>query len=995
MLRKTVVAFALTLSLILQLVPLSVVHAQDPVVEQWVQRYNGPDNGNDNARHIAVDGSGNIYVTGESYGAGTGQDYATIRYNSDGVQQWLQRYNGPGNGDDWASAIAVDSLGNVYVTGRSWGSVTLGDYATIKYNSDGVQQWVARYNGPAGQGNDYDGANAIALDNAGNIYITGSSYGADMAWDGGMAWDYATIKYNSDGVQQWVARYNGPGNGDDMAYAIAVDNAGNVCVTGGSFGSGTGGDCATIKYNSDGVEQWIQRYHGPPTLPDWGQDITVDRSGNVYVTGSSGLPEVSNDYITIKYNNAGIQQWVARYNGPGSSTDLANAITLDSSGNVYITGYSTGSGTNDDYATIKYNSDGVQQWVSRYNGPGNGIDIAEDIVVDNWGSVYVTGLAYSGSGTRNDYTTIKYNSAGVQQWVATCNGSGNYDDVGIAVATDISSNVYTTGYSAGSGTGMDYTTIKYAQQTVNVNTSTGTGTATFSTSAGGVADLTAVAQDAINCPPKADATFPHGLFSFNIVGITTGSTVTVTITYPSAMPVGTQYWKCQEVTPQLSFEAAEYANADYGFSVKYPSYWSEQAAQAPTVFSAAAPAQVPFIMVAVVEGADFAGAVTAALQGSGSNIAIVSQSGVTLADGTPATVAKVSLDISGFACDCYVLGAQSGDKWVVVSVITVSLLAFYDEALFSEIAQTLQFGPREVAWVNCTSLLGDDDGDNVLTSTLTDGGLGDSDGLANGTIVDPGGPGIPQQAPPSVTTNDATNISTSSATLNGDLSNLGTATTVNVSFQYGTSSGSYFSDTAAQAKAATGTFSAALTGLNSGTTYYFRAKANGGAYGTSYGAEKSFTTSTPASTPTPPRASAGWSRPAQLPPPDLKLKYLNINPQQASANQPVTISTNVVNSGGMTGSTNVILKINGQVEDTRMVNVGPYVAHPVKFTVYRSQPGTYTVNIGSQQSSFTIVGSGGQSVTTRDGPIIAIASLAFVLLIGLLLIVVRRRFQCD
>jgi len=96
-------------------------------------------------------------------------------------------------------------------------------------------------------------------------------------------------------------------------------------------------------------------------------------------------------------------------------------------------------------------------------------------------------------------------------------------------------------------------------------------------------------------------------------------------------------------------------------------------------------------VVAVVEGVDFADAVTAALQGPGSNIEIVSQSEVTLADGTPATVAKVSLDIQGFAGDCYVLGAQSGDKWAIVSVMTVSMLAPYDEALFSEIAHTLQF----------------------------------------------------------------------------------------------------------------------------------------------------------------------------------------------------------------------------------------------------------------------------------------------------------------
>ena len=101
------------------------------------------------------------------------------------------------------------------------------------------------------------------------------------------------------------------------------------------------------------------------------------------------------------------------------------------------------------------------------------------------------------------------------------------------------------------------------------------------------------------------------------------------------------------------------------------------------------------------------------------------------------------------------------------------------------------------------------------------------------------------------------------------------------------------------------------------------------------------------------------------------------------------------NTGGSTGQYSVALIINGQVEETRLVSVGAHSALPVKFTVYETEPGTYTVNIGSQQSSFTIVRSGAQSVDRRDGPIIAIASFVVVLLIGLLLIAARRRFQTE
>jgi hypothetical protein len=207
--------------------------------KKWVRRYNGPGNSGDGAYAIAVDRSGNVYVTGYSVGLGTYRDYATIKYSSTGKQLWVKRYNGPGNGDDYAYAIAVDRSGNVYVTGYSTGSGTGYDYATIKYSSSGKELWVKRYNGP---GNNGDYAFAMAVDSSGNVYVTGYSVGS------GTYRDYATIKYSSTGKQLWVKRYNGPGNGDDYAFAVAVDSSNNVYVTGYSTGSGTGYDYATIKY---------------------------------------------------------------------------------------------------------------------------------------------------------------------------------------------------------------------------------------------------------------------------------------------------------------------------------------------------------------------------------------------------------------------------------------------------------------------------------------------------------------------------------------------------------------------------------------------------------------------------------------------------------------------------------------------------------------------------------------------------------------------------
>jgi len=386
-------------TLILILLLITFIFAQE-----WVVRYNGPGNSWDVATAIAVDNNGNVYVTGYSYGEGTSFDYATIKYNSNGQELWVRRYNGPGNDYDVATAIAVDNNGNVYVTGYSYGRGTDDDYATIKYNSDGQVVWVARYNGP---GNRDDVARAIAVDNNGNVYVTGYSYNDYTSFD------YATIKYNANGQELWVRRYNGPANGNDEATAIAVDNNGNVYVTGGSYGQGTYSDYATIKYNASGQELWVRRYNAPGYYYDEARAIAVDNNGNVYVTGYSEEQGTFSDYTTIKYNSEGQEEWVRRYNGLGYYYDGATAIAVDNNGNVYVTGYSWGTYT--DYATIKYNSNGQELWVRRYNGPGYGYDKATAIAVDNNGNVYVTGYSWGGGGTYDDYATIKYSAVGIEE----------------------------------------------------------------------------------------------------------------------------------------------------------------------------------------------------------------------------------------------------------------------------------------------------------------------------------------------------------------------------------------------------------------------------------------------------------------------------------------------------------------------------------------------------------------------------------------------------
>ncbi|MCH7761167.1 SBBP repeat-containing protein, partial [candidate division TA06 bacterium] len=420
---------------------------------EWVQRYDGPANGDDVASAIVVDTSGNVYVTGWSAGSGTMNDYATIKYNGRGDSVWVNRFNDSDSLNDEASAIAVDGSGNVYVTGRSARTLTGFDYATIKYFSTGGQDWVSRFNAPASGD---DAASTLVVDPSGNLYVTGKSAGS------GTGDDYATIKYNSSGGVLWVSRYNGPDSLVDEAYALAVDESGNVYVTGRSLSTVTSFDYATVKYGSMGNQQWAARYDNVPTSgADEASAIAVDDLGNVYVTGKSFESGAGNDYFTIKYNSSGVQQWAVRYNGPGNGPDVPSALAVDRSGNVYVTG-SSWSGTSLDYSTIKYNSLGAQVWLNLYNGLGNGIDEASAIAVDSSGDVYVTGKSWSGS--NNDYATIKYDSTGAELWVSLYNGPANGEDLATTLVVDALGNVYVTGNSIGIGTQIDYVTLKYCSQ---------------------------------------------------------------------------------------------------------------------------------------------------------------------------------------------------------------------------------------------------------------------------------------------------------------------------------------------------------------------------------------------------------------------------------------------------------------------------------------------------------------------------------------------------
>ena len=479
------------------------------VYEAWMARYNGTGNGYDQSKAVAVDNAGNVYVAGTIVGSGTLHDWATIKYDSAGQQQWLALYNDFDNPDAQLNAMTIDKSGNVYVTG--WSGILYGydDCTTIKYNSAGQQQWVARYNvQPRG----YAAGAAIAVDSSGNIFVAAAVTNQPNTTFS------ATIKYNASGEEQWVAEYHGGANADYPA-AIAIDATGNAYVTGTSY-TCPSSDYLTLKYNPGGQEQWVERHPGGATA------IAVDDSANVYVTGP----------VTIKYNSSGQQQWATPYGNGG-----ANAIALDGLGNVYVTGSIPDPNMYSDYGTIKYNGFGQQQWVVRYNGPpGNGPDVGTGIALDDAGNVYVTGRSSRTNFTYNDYgyATIKYNPAGQEQWVARYDEPQNASNEAAAIAVDNLANVYVTGTGT-SGNDTDYVTIKYGQGPTPTPTPTATASPTPTPTGTSTPTTTPTATATASPTPTATAS-PTPSTGPDVPDPTATATAT-----PTATPVQTC---CQYVT---------------------------------------------------------------------------------------------------------------------------------------------------------------------------------------------------------------------------------------------------------------------------------------------------------------------------------------------------------------------------------------------------------------------------------------------------------------
>jgi hypothetical protein len=319
--------------------------------EQWTRQFGTAED--DTGADVAVDSTDNLYISGYTHGAFPGQthygeyDAFLIKYDANGNEQWTRQFGT--SSSNIASGVAVDLADNIYMVGFTNeafpGQTHYGGYDVWvrKLDSDGSEQWTRQF----GTASD-DYGRRIAVDSGANVYVTGHTKGAfpdQMHYGGADIW---VRKLDSDGSEQWTRQFGTPAY--DRAYGLACDQNDNIYLMGETDAAFPGQmhygstDIWVRKLSSDGSEQWTRQFG--TTEDEYGYSIACDQSDNVHIAGETMgvFPDQTHygatDLFFRQYDPFGSTNWIKQYGTP--SEDVAPMIAVDSTNNVYVTGFTDG-----------------------------------------------------------------------------------------------------------------------------------------------------------------------------------------------------------------------------------------------------------------------------------------------------------------------------------------------------------------------------------------------------------------------------------------------------------------------------------------------------------------------------------------------------------------------------------------------------------------------------------------------------------------------------
>jgi uncharacterized delta-60 repeat protein len=320
--------------------------------------------------NAATDSANNLYLVGSSpYITSGNYDIQLVKYNNSGVKQWEKvLYSSTSSSSDSGNAIAVDSSGNVYITGQTV-ITSNNQWVVAKYNSSGTLQWQKYFNNtyPPNTGQ------AVSVDASGNVFFCGISNPANSA--------LSLIKYDSSGTLQWKVDLGGTSN-NQYGYGMTLDSSGNIYVCGAT----TSFSMLLAKYNTSGTLQWQTANDGCQTA----YGIAVASNGEIYTVGDKYASFVHTPVIT-RFTSSGIVLSQRRLDGAGVSSGSGRNMGIDSANNVYITWTS-----NNTALFAKYDSSLTIQWQRYLSGPN--ITYAGGITVNPAGVVLLSGSVDSYKG---------------------------------------------------------------------------------------------------------------------------------------------------------------------------------------------------------------------------------------------------------------------------------------------------------------------------------------------------------------------------------------------------------------------------------------------------------------------------------------------------------------------------------------------------------------------------------------------------------------------